>query len=144
MTAGLWAALYYLTRSFQPGDQYIWAAVYFILLELSLVTALCLFFSCFSTPVLSAIFTFLIYVIGTFASDIRSFGELTENASLKTLTTFLYYLLPNFSNFNVSAAVSHGMPVASRLILLNTAYTFCYAGLLLLAAALIFSRRDLK
>jgi ABC-type transport system involved in multi-copper enzyme maturation permease subunit len=144
MSAGLWAALIYLARSVQPEDQYIWAAIYFILLELSLVTAVCLFFSCFSTPVLSALFTFLIYVIGTFASDIRAFGELAENAALKGLTTFLYYLLPNFSDFNVFAAVSHGMPVEMRLVLLNTLYTLCYGSVLIVSAVLIFSRRDLK
>jgi ABC-type transport system involved in multi-copper enzyme maturation permease subunit len=144
MSAGLWAALYYLTRRFLPEDIYIWTAIYFILLELCLVTALCLFFSCFSTPVLSAIFTFLIYFVGTTASDIRAFGQLSANPFLKQLTTFLYYLLPNFSNFAVAGSVSHGLPVAARLILLNTLYTLCYGGLLLAASAWIFSERDLK
>ncbi len=144
MSAGLWATLYYLTRAFQPEDRYIWAGIYFALLEMCLVTAVCLFFSCFSTPVLSAIFTFLIYVIGNFASDIRGFGELAENPLLKALTTVLYYLLPNFSNFDIFAAVSHGFPVAGSLILLNTAYTACYGAGLVIASALIFSRRDLK
>ena len=144
MSAGLWAALYYLTRHFESQDQFIWAAIYFILLQLSLVTAVCLFFSCFSTPVLSAIFTFLLYVIGNFASDIRAFGELTKSASLKALSSFLYYLLPNFSDFNIAGWVSHGRPVAGSLILLNTVYTLCYGGLLVLASVLIFSRKDLK
>jgi ABC-type transport system involved in multi-copper enzyme maturation permease subunit len=144
MSAGLWATLYYLTREFQPEDRYIWVGIYFALLETCLVTAVCLFFSCFSTPVLSAIFTFLIYVIGNFAADIRGFGELAESPLLKALTSVLYYLLPNFSNFDVFAAVSHGFPVEARLILLNTAYTACYGTVLVIASALIFSRRDLK
>lgn len=144
MTAGLWGALYYLTRSFEHPDQYIWVAIYFILLELSLVTAICLFFSCFSTPVLSAIFTFLLYVIGTFSSDIRAFGELTNRAPLKALSTFLYYLLPNFSNFNIAASVSHGKPVPGSLILLNTIYALCYGSVLLIASVAVFSRKDLK
>ena len=144
MSAGLWAAMYYLTRRFDPQDQSIWAAIYFILLQLSLVTAVCLFFSCFSTPFLSAIFTFLLYVIGNFASDIRAFGELTQSVTLKTLSTVLYYLLPNFNDFNVSAAVSHGWQVPASLILLNTFYALCYGGLLVIASVLVFSRRDLK
>lgn len=144
MSAGLWAALYYLTRDFEPSDQFIWVGIYFILLQLSLVTALCLFFSCFATPVLSAIFTFLLFVIGNFSSDIRDFGVLTENAGLQALTTVLYYALPNFSDFNVSAWVSHGRPVAAGLILLNTAYALCYGTVLVVASVLIFSRKDLK
>ena len=144
MSAGLWAALYYLTRDFVPEDQYIWVGVYFILLQLSLVTALCLFFSCFATPVLSAIFTFLLFVIGNFSSDIRDFGELTENPWLEALSTVLYYALPNFSDFNVSSWVAHGRPVAAELILLNTAYALCYGTILVGASILIFSRKDLK
>jgi len=144
MSAGLWAALYYLTRGFEHGDRYIFVAIYFILLELSLVTAVCLFFSCFSTPVLSAIFTFLLYVIGTFSSDIRAFGELTKSAPMKVLSTALYYLLPNFSDFQIAGWVSHGRPVAGSLILLNTMYTICYGAVLLIASIVVFSRKDLK
>ena len=144
MSAGLWAALYYLTRQFEPQDQFLWVAIYFILLSLSLVTALCLFFSCFATPVLSAIFTFLVYIIGNFSADIRTFGELTQNNLLKGLSAFLYYLLPNFSDFNIAAWVSHGKAVAPRLILLNTLYALIYGGILVAASALIFSRKDLK
>ena len=144
MSAGLWAALYYLMRRFEPQDLSVWVAIYFILLELSLVTALCLFFSCFATPVLSAVFTFMAYVIGNFAADIRAFGELTENSLLQGLTTVLYYLLPNFSDFNVSAWVSHGKPVAAEVVLLNTLYALCYDAILVAAAVWIFSRKDLK
>ena len=144
MSAGLWASLYYLSRAFVHEDIYIWIGIYFILLELFLVTALCLFFSCFSTPVLSAVFTFLIYFVGTTASDIRAFGQMSSSSLLKHLSTFLYYLLPNFSNFAVAGIVSHGLPVAGKLILLNTLYALCYSGLLLGASAWIFSKRDLK
>ena len=144
MSVGLWAALYYLMGRFEPQDLFVWVAIYFILLELSLVTALCLFFSCFATPVLSAVFTFMAYVIGNFAADIRAFGELTENSLLQGLTTVLYYLLPNFSDFNVSAWVSHGKPVAAEVVLLNTLYALCYDAILVAAAVWIFSRKDLK
>lgn len=144
MSAGLWAALYYVSRSFAHEDEFIWVAIYFILLQLFLVTAICLFFSCFSTPVLSAVFTFVFYVVGTFSSDIRAFGELTENAALQAVSTVLYYLLPNFSDFNVSAWVAHGQPVAGRLVLLNTLYALLYGGLLVGASAMIFWRKDLK
>ena len=81
---------------------------------------------------------------GNVASELRACGELTESGGLRGLTTFLYYLLPNFSDFNVSAWIALGRPVAARLVLLNTVYALCYDGLLVAAAALIFSRKDLK
>jgi hypothetical protein len=84
------------------------------------------------------------YVIGNFSADLRVFGELTQNSALRGLFTALYYLLPNFSDFNVSAWVSHGNPVEGSVILLNTLYALCYDGILVAAAAWIFSRKDLK
>ena len=144
MSAGLWTALFYLTRKFVPEDIYIFTGIYFIVLELFLVTALCLFFSCFSTPVLSAVFTFLIYFVGTTASDLRAFGQMSASPVLKNLSYLLYYLLPNFSNFAVAGTVSHGLPVALPVILLNTLYALAYSTLLLFASAWIFSRKDLK
>ena len=46
MAIGLSAALFYVTRKFERGDGTIVIAIYFILLELALITALALFFSC--------------------------------------------------------------------------------------------------
>ncbi|MBI4443504.1 MAG: hypothetical protein HY649_09040, partial [Acidobacteria bacterium] len=69
---------------------------------------------------------------------------LTESPVLKAASTVLYYLLPNFSDFNISAWVSHGQPVAGRLVLLNTLYAVLYGGFLVGASAMLFSRKDLK
>ena len=86
MTLGLAAALFYVGRPFVQSDGSILIAVYFILLELALVTALALFFSCFSSPMLSTLFTLGIYVTGVFAGDIRDFGDLTRNPAVKAAT----------------------------------------------------------
>ena len=79
MTLGLAAALFYVGRPFVRSDAPILVAVYFILLELALVTALALFFSCFSSPMLSTLFTLGIYIAGFFPSDIREFGAMTQS-----------------------------------------------------------------
>jgi ABC-type transport system involved in multi-copper enzyme maturation permease subunit len=144
MTLGLAAALFYVGRPFVRSDASILVAVYFILLELALVTAFALFFSCFSSPMLSTLFTLGIYVTGVFAKDIRDFGELTRNPMLKGVTSALYYLIPNFHNFNVIAAAAHGDRIPFSLIWQNTLYAFLYVLLVLLAASAVFSRRNLK
>jgi len=144
MTVGLAAALFYVGRPFVRADASILVAVYFIVLELALVTALALFFSCFSTPMLSTLFTLGIYVTGIFSSDIREFGNLTRDPWLKTATQILYYLVPNFHNFNAIAAAGHGESVPARLIGQNTLYALLYVTLLLLASSAVFSRRNLK
>ncbi len=144
MAAGIFVALLYVNHKLVASDAHILVAVYFILLQLALITAIALFFSCFSTPMLSTIFTLGFYVAGTFASDIRGVGTLTGSLALKIVTSMIYYLLPNFSNFNVIAVTAHGLAVPKALIALNTAYAAIYIGAVLLAASAIFSNRNLK
>jgi Cu-processing system permease protein len=144
MVLGLAAALFYVGRPFVRGDLSVLVAVYFILLELALVTALALFFSCFSSPMLSTLFTLGIYVAGIFAGDIREFGELTHNRAMEAATRLLYYLVPNFHNFNVISAAGHGDSVPLSLIGQNTLYAILYVAVVLVAASAVFSRRNLK
>ena len=144
MTLGLAAALFYVTRAFPRSDFHVLVAIYFILLKLALVTALALLFSCFSTPLLSTLFTLSVYLTGLFARDIRTFGAMTENPLLERLTVVLYYLLPNFGNFNAISAAAHGRPIPMSLVLLNTGYAALYISVALLAASAIFSNRNLK
>jgi ABC-type transport system involved in multi-copper enzyme maturation permease subunit len=144
MALGLAGALFYVGGPFVRPDVSIVIAIYFILLALALVTALALFFSCFSSPMLSTLFTLAIYVTGMFAKDIRDFGDLTRSPLVKALTRAVYYLVPNFHNFNAIAAAAYGERISFSLVAQNTLYAACYATLLLLASSAIFSSRDLK
>lgn len=144
MTLGLAIALYWVGRPFVASDVTVLVAVYFILLELALVTALALFFSCFSSPMLSTLFTLAIYITGIFAADIRDFGQLTKSPVIEGFTKDLYYLVPNFHNFNAIEAAGHGNYVPFSLIWQNTLYTILYAAIVLIASSAIFSRRNLK
>src|ERR1039458_9364788 len=110
MTIALAAALFYVGRPFVRSDVSILVAIYFILLALALVTALALFFSCFSTPRRSMLFLLGTYLPPVFAKDIRDLGELTSNPSLNMVTRVIYYLVPNFSNFNAIALARHREP----------------------------------
>src|SRR5579863_2628946 len=144
MTIGLAAALFCVGRPFVRSDASILIAIYFILLELALVTALALFFSCFSSPMLSTLFTLGIYVTGMFASDIRSFGDFTKNPMIQAGTRVVYYVLPNFHNFNAIATAGHGGSVPFALVWHNTLYAALYVTVILLAASAVFSGRNLK
>jgi len=144
MTLGLYLALIYVDRSIAAADAQVLLAVYFILLEFALVTALALFFSCFSTPMLSTLYTLGLYVAGIFASDVRAAGALSKSGAVKAVSAIIYYVLPNFSNFNIIGATAHGDAIPSSLVWQNTAYAGIYILALLLAASAVFSNRNLK
>ena len=144
MAIGLSAALFYVTRKFERGDGTIVIAIYFILLELALITALALFFSCFSSPILSTLYTLGIYVAGMFSPDIRDIGMVTSSPVVKAVAKVIYYVLPNFHNFNTIAAAAHSETIPLALIWQNTAYAGLYVVVILIAASAMFSGRDLK
>jgi hypothetical protein len=118
-------------------------AIYFILLEFVLITALALLFSTFSTPIFSSIFAFAIFAVGTFAEDLRGFAQMAHGFT-RWVMTGAAYLVPNFASLNVIAQVAHNTKVEPRLILLNTLYVVVYTGAVLTASVWIFERRNLK
>lgn len=144
MTLGLAAAFFYVGGRVARADVWILVAIYFILLELALVTALAMFFSCFSSPLLSTLYTLGIYLTGVFAADIRGIGDFTKNPAVLYLTRAIYYVVPNFHNFNAIATAAHGDPIPLALIGQNSLYALLYVTLLLIASAAVFSRRNLK
>jgi ABC-type transport system involved in multi-copper enzyme maturation permease subunit len=128
-----------------PGpDPAMLKAVFLIFIELMLVTALALFFSTFSTPMLSAVLTFGLYVAGHFNSDLKNFDKVVNSQAAIWLSRGMYHVLPDLSAFDVKTEVVHGLPVPMGYLASTTAYGLAYVAALLLVATFIFSRRDFK
>jgi ABC-type transport system involved in multi-copper enzyme maturation permease subunit len=144
MTAGFYVALAIEKHGLALPDLSLLVAVYFILLQLAIVVGIAIFFSCISTSILSAVFTLCLFVIGNFSNDIRWFGQESGSPVLEKITAGLYYLLPNFSDFNVINQVAHGVKVPGLLMAANTCYALLYIAILISAAILIFEEREFK
>ena len=145
MAIGVFAALSFVSRhhALIASDGWVLLALYFIVLEFVIITALALFFSSFSSPLLSAVFTFSLFVIGTFSEDLRGFAKMAHGI-VGLLVTGVSYIVPNFSALNIIDQVAHGHGVASELIAYNSAYALIYTLAVLAGATLIFERRSLK
>jgi len=143
MAIGVFAALLYVAHKFSRPDTLILVALYFIVLEFLIICSLALLFSSFSSPLLSAVFAFSLFVIGCFADDLRGFAALTHGLT-RWIATGAAYLVPNFSALNVISAVAHQQPLSGQLILQNTLYALFYTVMALSGAILIFERRNLK
>jgi len=143
MAIGVFGALFYVAHKFQRSDGWVLVALYFIILQFLIICSLALLFSSFSSPLLSAVFAFSLFVIGTFSEDLRGFAAMATGVT-RWLATGVAYLVPNFSALNIIGSVAHGQPVSGQLILYNTAYALLYASMALCGAVLIFQRRNLK
>jgi hypothetical protein len=78
MAIGVFLALLYVAHKFDASDAQILVAVYFIVLQFFIICALALLFSSFSSPLLSAVFTFSLFIIGSFSEDLRGFATMSH------------------------------------------------------------------
>ncbi len=143
MAAGFVAALLYLSHRFTGADVSLLIAIYFLVLEFLVVTALALLFSSFSSPVLSAVMALAMFVIGTFSQDLRGLAAMSRGAT-RAVATVAAYLVPNLASLNVISRVAHDLPVAGSLVLYNTIYSIFYTTAAICGAVLIFEYRNLK
>jgi len=154
MTAALYLLLAYVgwgenefakqAREAPALDPAMLKAIGLTLVQLMIVTATALFFSTFSTPILSAGLTFGVYIAGYFSQDLRNLDQVVNSKPAQMLARGLYYMLPNLASFDITSQVVHGLPVGWRYMTVTTAYGFVYVAILLVLGAAIFSRRDFK
>jgi ABC-type transport system involved in multi-copper enzyme maturation permease subunit len=141
MACGLMALTWALEGAWTPG---ILLAVGFTFLELSILTAVAILFSTFSTPLLSAIYTLLVFVAGRLSADMLEFVSRFGGGSLKYLGVALYYVLPNLSRFNLNGPVLDGLPLSGGHLVGTALYAALYAAAVLCLSMAVFQQRDFK
>jgi ABC-type transport system involved in multi-copper enzyme maturation permease subunit len=144
MGIGVMLALLYTQRAWDPLAVKIWPAILLIYFELLIVTAIAIVFSSFSSPALSALLSFFIFVVGHFSSDLRALSDSAASTPARWIFRGLYYLLPNFSNFSAITAIAHGVTPDARTVVGAIVYGVLYVAALLSVAVLIFRRRNFK
>lgn len=144
MGAGVSLALAYVTKGWDPLIIRIWPAILLIYLELALITGVALLFSSFSTPALSALLTFLVFIIGHLSGDLKSFASSLGGTAARWFFSGLYYLLPNLSYYSFITPAAHGHIPTSSALVVALLYAAVYITVLLSAATLIFNQRNFK
>jgi ABC-type transport system involved in multi-copper enzyme maturation permease subunit len=144
MGVGVTLALVFVRRAWDPLAFKVWPAILLIYFELLIVTAVAIVFSSFSTPALSALLTFFVFVIGHFSADLKMLSGSASSLPTRWLFSALYYLLPNLSNYSVITATAHGVVPDARSLAGAVGYAIVYVVVLLAAATLIFRRRNFK
>ena len=89
MTVAIYAVLFFLSRGVPANIQGAWdapamdpallKAIALIYLNLAVVTAVAVFFSTYSSPMLSAAFTIGIYIAGQFNADLKRFDLIVDS-----------------------------------------------------------------
>lgn len=117
-------------------------AVGYMFLELCLITAVAILFSCFSSPILSSIFSLAFFLIGHLSWGLETLIHKMNPGFEKFLARVLYTLLPDLENFNFKTEAVHNLPIPSSIHLDSILYGVFYTTFLLVLAILVFRRRD--
>lgn len=122
----------------------IWGAIFLIFLELTILTAVAILFSSFSSPSLSALLSFFVFVIGHFSASLRDLAAHLGSGFADVFFGFLYIILPNLSHFSFIANAAHGDVPNGAMLGGTVLYALVYVVILLTITTLIFSRRNFK
>ena len=122
----------------------IWAAVFLIFLELTVLTAVAIMFSSFSTPALSAMLTFFVFLIGHFSASLLDLATGLGSKGAIWFFAAIYYLLPNLSNFSFIANTANGSLPTAPMLGGAVVYAVVYDIILITITVMIFSRRNFK
>lgn len=125
-----------------PVEGNVFIAVLFIFLELCLITAVALFFSCFSTPILSTLFSLSFYLIGHLSWGLETLIKKIPQGGIRTLARILYIFLPDLENFNFKTEIVHHLPIPPRIFIYSSLYCLFYTVFVLALAIMVFRRRD--
>jgi len=119
-------------------------ALYGLLLEVVLLTAVCFLFASASSQYVSSLSVTCLYFIGHMAEDLYTFANRSKLDVLRYAGKAIYYVLPNFDRLDFKARATYFDPTSNSELLSITAYTLAYTALVLVFATQIFERRDFK
>jgi len=138
--SGIFLAILFLHTGKLEGQMLL--AILFIFLELVLITAVAILFSCFSTPILSSIFSLSFYLIGHLSWGLETLIQKTRPGAGRAALRGLAAILPDLENFNFKTEVVHGLTIDPRFYLFSAFYGLVYTLFILALAVLIFKKRD--
>jgi len=122
----------------------IWGGIYLIFLELTILTAVALVFSSFSSPALSALLTFFVFVIGHLSASLRDLGHSLQSKTAEYFLEAVYWLMPNLANYSFRTEAANGMMPNGSMLIGGSLYAVVYVLALLIIAISVFSQRNFK
>jgi len=127
--------------SFNPA-QFVAFAMLFV--ELCVLVSAGVLMSTHAGPIVSAVVVAGIYFAGHQARDLYLRSSKSASAAVRALGRAVYYVLPNLDRLDYKPHASYGLPISTSDVLVNAAYGIGWTVLLLVAATIVFSRRDFK
>lgn len=124
-------------------------AVVLTYIEVLVVAGIAVFFSSFSSPILSGVFSFFVWFLGRITPEIRAAIQSTEDRSIELVAGAALRVVPDLHLFSVSGGTVEGKYVSVHsdfvgwdYVAIASGYGLLYLAVLLTLSAVIFARRD--
>jgi ABC-type transport system involved in multi-copper enzyme maturation permease subunit len=119
-------------------------AVFFLFLQLTLITAVAITLGVFTSSLIATALTFAVYLMGNITQDLVALGRLSQNLGVERITQGLYLILPNLSRLDLKNDAVYGLQAIPDTVTLigNATYGLLYSFMLLAIAIFIFLRRE--
>lgn len=117
-------------------------AVLLIYCKLLLITAVSVLMSTVTSPILGAIIVFSFYVLGHATGILIDLPPHMDDTPIVAISDFLYFVVPNLSNFDLRAEAANGVSVAPIYVVWTILYGAIYTVLFLVIAAMAFENKD--
>jgi Cu-processing system permease protein len=114
----------------------------YLVLELSLMTAVALLFGVFTSSLIATVLTFAVYLMGHFSQNLVTLSQTIKTESVKSIVKGIYLIFPDLSRLDLKNQAVYGLLPDPGTMALNAGYGVLYIILLLAIASLIFSRRE--
>jgi Cu-processing system permease protein len=114
----------------------------YLILELSLMTAVALLFGVFTSSLIATVLTFAVYLMGRSSQNLVTLSQSIKTESVKSIVKGIYLIFPDLSRLNLKDQAVYGILPDAGTLTLNAGYGILYIVLLLAIASLIFSRRE--
>jgi ABC-type transport system involved in multi-copper enzyme maturation permease subunit len=115
-----------------------------IFIELIVMSAIGIMFSCFTTPLLGVVLSICCYVMGHLVEDFIFISEKLNDASIKWICNGIFYILPNLEYFNIKNELIHEITVSNSYMISTAVYGISYSAAVMCLAILVFRMRNFK
>lgn len=142
-----------VSMSFQPDRPLswgnIWLAIAYDALKYILLTSFTFLFSTFSTSLFLPIFgTIVLFFVGSASQEVYEFVNSPSAHSvspfLKQTTSLLYYIIPNFSAFDLKIYAIYSLDIPVKGLLVTLFYGLICLSVTLSLSIVVFSNREMR
>ena len=136
----LWFGLIIMKGSAIPTNAVL--ALVFIFFELIFLASVTIFFSTFTSPVISLLCGVMIFFSGHIIETVYRFGQNHSSNMIKKVTNIAHYIIPDLSQLNLKNHLGDEFPFEAGQVAVTTIWFLLWVTLFITLSIYIFQKKE--